>query len=167
MGPGNAITFHRGGKAGVVIATADPCQEKQGSSKIQFTEPSSTIILEHLPRRMIILPPKTSFTFDGKKYYWKGYTDLFEEKTDKLVSQYYSKAEEGADPNTGSLLVTEGNDKQLDDMIVISAVVMQQRSEARKRAVYHLTFISKMAGLCWIGENPNVCCIDGSILTVY
>lgn len=134
------ITFHRGGKASAVIATADPCQEKQGSTKIQYTEPESTIVLEHLPRRMVILPPKTSFTLDGKKYYWKGYSDLFEEKTDKLVCQYSPRTEDGADPNTGSLLFSEGNDKKLDDMIVISTVVMQQRSEARKRAVYHLTF---------------------------
>jgi hypothetical protein len=135
MGPGNTITLHRGGKTGAVIATAEPCQEKQGSSKIQYTEPESTIVLDHLPRRMIILPPKTSFTLDDKKYYWKGYTDLFEEKTDKLVCQYAPKTAEGSDPNTGKLVVSEGNDKKLDDIIVISTVVMQQRSEARKRAV--------------------------------
>ena len=156
MGPGKLITFHRGGKTGSVIATADVCPEKQGSSKIQYTEPESTIALEHLPRRMMVLPPKTSFTLDGKKYYWKGYTDLFEEKTDKLFCQYYPNTAESADPHTGSLLVSEGNDKKLDDMIIISAVVMQHRSEARKRAVCHLTFSSNIAGLCWIAGKSSV-----------
>jgi Family of unknown function (DUF6593) len=150
MGPGNTITFHEGQKDGPVIATAEPCKDKQGSSKIQYGKPESTIALEHLPRRMLVLSPKTVFTFDDKKYYWKGYSDLFEEKTDKLVAQYTPKMTEGADPFTGSLLVTEGNRKQLDDLIVVSTAVMQQRSDARRRAVCHLDFTANVVGISCI-----------------
>lgn len=138
MGPGSSITFHRGEKSGPVIATADCCQEKQGSSKIEMIETSTNVVLEHLPRRMIVLPPKTSFTISGKKYYWKGYTDLFEEKTDKLLAQYQPTLTEGSEPCTGQLIIAEGANFQLNDLIVISSIVMQQRSEARKRAVSHL-----------------------------
>jgi hypothetical protein len=118
-----------------VIATAETCEEKQGSSKIQMTETSTTIALEHIPRRMLVVPPKTTFTAGGKKYYWKGYTDLFDESTDKLLAQYSPVEVEGPDSKTGELLITEGVDKQINDLAVISAIVQQHRSEARKRAV--------------------------------
>ena len=144
MGPGSMVTFHRGEKTGPVIATADCCQEKQGSSKIEMVEPPTTVVLDHLPRRMLVLPPKTTFTFDGKKYYWKGYTDMFEEKTDKLLGQYLPASNEGADPGTGHLVVAEDDNKQLSDLVVISAVVMQQRSDARKRAVFDITIYSNI-----------------------
>lgn len=135
MGPGKTITFHRGEKAGPVIATAECCEEKQGSSKIEMVEPSTTVSLDHIPRRMAILPPKTTFTFDGNKYHWKGYTDLFEEKSDKLLAQYQSSVE--GTEKIGQLVVTEGDNKQLNDLVIISAIVLQHRSEARTRAVSH------------------------------
>jgi hypothetical protein len=135
MGPGSSLTLHRGGKDGAIIGTAEPCTEKQGSSKIQYTDPESTIVLEHIPRKMLVMPPKTTFTHDGKKYYWKGYSGVFEEKSDKLVGYYTPKTTEGADANTGTLLITQGDNKQLEELIVLCTVVMQQRSEGRKRAV--------------------------------
>lgn len=119
---------------GPVIATADCCEEKQGSSKIEMVEFSTTVSLDHIPRRMVVLSPKTSFAVDGKKYYWKGYTDLFEDKTDKLVAQYLPSLNGGAE-NIGELIVTESDNKQLNDLVVISTVVMQHRSQARERAV--------------------------------
>ena len=136
MGPGDTITLRRGGKDGAVIATGDPCHEKQGSSKINCTNPESTISLEHIPRRMMgMLPPKTTFSIGEKKYYWKGYTDVFEEKGDKLAAQFTPPSAEGADPNTGRLLMTEGSDDSTRAVIVLSTIVMLGRSEARKRAV--------------------------------
>jgi hypothetical protein len=141
VGPGKTLTFHRGQQTGPVIATAECCEEKQGSSKIQLVESSTTVSLEHIPRRMVMLNPKTSFVVDGNKYYWKGYTDLFDEKTDKLVAQY-SPIE--ADNKTGELIVTEGSKKNLNDLVVISAFILQRRSDARKRAVSHLKFYSNI-----------------------
>jgi hypothetical protein len=139
MGTGDTITFHRGGKTSPVLATAECCQEKQGSSKIEFVEPSSTVVLEHLPRRMIVLPPKTTFKIGDRSFYWKGYTDLFEEKTEKLYAQYTPKMTDGAETTTGQLLVIETDDQKINDLAVISTVIMQQRSDARRRAVYILT----------------------------
>ena len=141
MGTGNTITFHRGGKTAPVLATAECCQEKQGSSTIQFVEPSTTVVLEHLPRRMIVLSPKTTLKIDDKSYYWKGYTDLFEEKTDKLVAQYTPKMTDGVETTTGQLLVIETTDQMINDSVVISTILMQQRSDARKRAVCRLTYL--------------------------
>ena len=155
MEPNSAITIHRGEKSLPVIATADCCQEKQGSSKIQMVETSTTVVLEHLPRRMLVLPPKTSFTFAGKKYYWKGYTDLFEEKTDKLLAQYQPTMTEGADPCIGQLIIAEGDNLQLNDLVFISSIIMQQRSDARKRAVSHLTSVLIFRDLLSTTRRPS------------
>jgi len=133
MGPGDTITLHRGGKAGPVLATADPCHEQQGTSKITCTDPESAVILQHIPRRMLgLLSPKTKFSVGEKKYYWKGYTDVFDEKTERLVAQF---TPEGTEANAGNLLTMEGIEDTTLSVLVLSTVLMQGRSEARKRAV--------------------------------
>jgi len=81
-----------------------------------------------------ILPPKTTFSVDGKKYHWKGYTDLIDDATDKLVAQYTAIELEGADNKTGTLVISDDEDK-IFDLAVIAAIVQQHRSDARKRAV--------------------------------
>ena len=101
---------------------------------------------------MIVLSPKTTFSVAANKYYWKGYTDLFEEKTDKLVAQLTSI--EGDDDKTGELIVTESDNKQLNDLVIISAFIMQQRSNARKRAVFELKFDSNLRDL--LAEDWNL-----------
>jgi hypothetical protein len=135
------LTIHGGGQAvAPLLATAECCEEKQGSSKIELVESSTTVSLEHIPRRALIFAPKTTFTFNGKEYYWKGYTDLFEQKTDKLTAQY--SPIESSGNKVGEILIAEGKDnevsKQLQDLIIISTFVMEQRSNARQRAVCHL-----------------------------
>jgi hypothetical protein len=132
MGP--TISLHRGGKDGPVLATADPSHEVHGSSKIHCTDPESTIVLEHVPGHGmgLVFPPKTHFSIGDKKYYWKRYNDVFEEKTDRLVAQFTA---EGMDANSGNLLTMEGNDETTREILVLSTVLMQGRSEARKRAV--------------------------------
>ena len=42
----------------------------------------------------------------------------------------------GMDGNIGNLLTTEGNDETTREILVLSAILMQGRSEARRRAVY-------------------------------
>ena len=118
-----------------MFATAEACEEKQGTSTIELTESNTKVILEHHPRRMAgILPPKTTFEADGKKYYWKGYTDLIHEGDNKLVAQYTAIEIESPDNKTGDLVISEGQET-IFGIIVISAIVQQQRSNARKRAV--------------------------------
>lgn len=135
FGPGKTITFHRGGKEGKVIATAETCEDKQGTSRIEFVESSTKVALEHLPRRMVgILPPKTTFEVEGKKYHWKGYTDLIDESNNKLVAQYTAIELEGSDNKTGNLVISEGEEK-IFDLAVFSTMVQQHRSDARTRAV--------------------------------
>jgi hypothetical protein len=138
MGPGDTMTLHRGGKDGRVMATADPCHEKHGSSKITMTDPESTIPFEHHPSRMLgILPPKTTFSIGGRKYHWKGDTDIFEDKTDTLIAQYQP---EGPGPNTGNLLMTGASDESTREIMVLSSIFMQRRFETNSHAVPHPIF---------------------------
>ena len=144
MGTGSTIAFHRGGKTGHVIATAECCEEKKGTSKIQMVEVSKTVDLEHSPRRLVVIPPKTTFSFDGNEYSWKGYTDLFDENKVRLIAQYNPTLIENADNKIGQFLIREGDTKKLTDLIVFSAFVVQHRSDARKRAVSQLNFNSNI-----------------------
>ena len=130
MAPGDTMTLHRGGKDGVVMATADPCYERQGCSKIKTVDPESTIPFEHVPSRMLgILPAKTTFSVGGTKYHWKGDTDVFEDKTDTLIAQYQP---EGPGPNTGNLVMTEASDESTREIMVLSTIFLQERFEAHK-----------------------------------
>ena len=130
------MTIHRGHKEGLIIATTQCCQDKEGSSEITLPESSTAVVLTHSARRFSMSPPKTTFVIDGKDYEWKGYSDLFEKKTGRLVAQY--SPAENSDSKFGSLVFTKG-DQHRTDMIVASALVLQQRSEARKRAVCSIT----------------------------
>jgi hypothetical protein len=134
---GKTLTIRRGGKEGPTIAVAECCEDKQGSSKIQLEESSTTVDLEHVPRRALVFPPKTTLTIDEREYYWKGYTDLFDKKSDKLVAQYHSFE---AGDKVGEILIAEGKkdeprSKNFQDVVIISAFIMQHRSSARARAV--------------------------------
>jgi len=129
------MTLHRGRKDGGVMATADPCYDHHGVSKIKMIDfdSVSTIPFEHVPSRMLgILPPKTTFSVGGTKYHWKGDTDVFEDKTDTLVAQYQP---EGPGPNTGNLVMTEASDESTREIMVLSTIFMQERFEAHKHAV--------------------------------
>jgi len=143
FGPGKIITLRRGDRDGSVVATGEVCEDKQGSSEVKLGD-DVTVALEHIPRRMLMLPAKTTFAINGKKYYWKNYTDLFDASTDKLIAQYTPIEVETKDSKTGDLLITEDQMTGLRDLVVISAIVLQQRADARKRAVI-LSFLSTSA----------------------
>jgi hypothetical protein len=181
MGSGHASSLHRGDQSGPVICETELCEEKQGTSKIELKGPHApvTISLEHIPRRALIFPPKTTFIVDGKDYYWKGYSDVFDQKTDKLVAQYH--VHEGSGDIVAELLLV--NDKKMDkdkkqllyDVIVTSTFLMQQRSEARTRAVClysisNLTVgIGVLKSLCSVAVNmPSIerhlCCFVTIVL---
>ena len=126
------MTVHRVHKDGPVVATTETCLDKVGTSKITMPDSGTTIILTHSTRRFSISPPKTKLAIDGKDYEWKGYNDLSEKKTGRLVAQY--SPVENDEKKLGMLVFTKG-DQLRTDMIVVSALVLQQRAAARKRAV--------------------------------
>jgi hypothetical protein len=99
-----------------------------------LSDSATTVILTHSARRFSLSPPKTTFTVNGKEYYWKGYNDLFEKKSDKLVAQY--SRVEGVDDKFGTIVFGNLADEFLTDVILVSSFVLQQRSDGRKRAVF-------------------------------
>ena len=132
LGTDNAITVHRGAKDGPIAATAEVCPDKEGSSKITFPDSGTTVVLTHSSRLFSMGAPKTTMTVGGKDYEWKGYNTLTEKKTGRLVAQYSPM--ENDENKFGSLVFTKG-DQLRTDMIVVSTLVLEQRSAARKRAV--------------------------------
>jgi hypothetical protein len=103
-----------------------------------LSDSATTVILTHSARRFSLSPPKTTFTVNGKEYYWKGYNDLFERKSDKLIAQY--SRVEGVDDKFGTIVFGKA-DKFLTDVILVSSFVLQQRSDARKRAVFSVLIL--------------------------
>ena len=63
------MTFRHTDKSGLVIANLTYSTKKYGSSDIEIVESPATVTLDHRPRRVIIVPPKTSFTVAGKKVF--------------------------------------------------------------------------------------------------
>jgi len=110
--------------------------------------------LEHVPRRLLFFSPKASFTFDGKKYSWKGLHNLFEEKTNRLVAQYQPT---GSNNRLGQLSVSDG-DQDFTDMVVVTAFVLQRSSDARKRAVINFAMARLiLPGICGIIKGNSLC----------
>ena len=127
------LTFYRDSN-GPLIATAEYCQDKQGTSTIHMVEPSAEILLEHAPRKLLVIPPKTSFSLDGIKYCWHGYSNLYRDDVYSLAAQYKPISPKKHDQKVGQLLI-RGYDSHFINVVVISSFILQQRSEARKRKV--------------------------------
>ena len=134
MESGKSLTFHRGPKTGPIIARTECCQEKRGSSKIHIVESSTEILLEHVPRRFIVLPPKTTFSADGIKYFWTGSTELYRDDTSTMVAQYHSTLIKNNTQKIGQLLVRWA-DSHFLDVAVISSFLLQQRPDLCKGQV--------------------------------
>ena len=140
MGKYNKFRLHWGDETGQVIATGIICREKRGSTNIQMIESSRIVNLEHTPRRLLLISPKTTFSINGHKYRWIGDSNVFENKTNCLVGQYYANLARGEEDKIGTLLLREGKN-ELTHMVVISALVLQARSIKHNHAVFHVTFL--------------------------
>lgn len=129
------MTIHRGDKEGPVIATALQCFEKDGVTEIQMYEPFETIVyLSHVHHMLPFFHGRTSFTFGSKSYHWKGHTALIEDNTGLFIAALHTKFSETHYHKLGTLIVQPKGQKLLD-LIVISCLVMQERSDEGKLAV--------------------------------
>jgi hypothetical protein len=119
---------------GTVIATGKPCLDKDGVTDITLIEPAFTIQLEHVHHKLPSIHGKTSFTYDGKKYHWKGHTALVEEETGKLLAAFHPKFLNLHFQKLGNLIITAEGEKLLD-IVVTTCLVVQERSDEHKQAV--------------------------------
>jgi len=86
------------------------------------------VLLEHTPQQFLVFPQKTTFSINDKKYIWKKDSDVFEDGTNSLIGQYQENLAKRNDNKIGTLVLREVN-SDLTDLVVISAIALQLRSE--------------------------------------
>jgi len=130
------ITIHQGDKMGPVLATAEPCKDKEGKTEIHPSDSSSSVVLNHIHHGLgPLLHGKTQFELNGEKYHWKGHTEFINDQSGLVLAKFHPTTLEGPKHKIGSLVI-EWDGKALMDMIVITALVVQERSDEGKIAVW-------------------------------
>jgi hypothetical protein len=127
------VTIHAGDRSCPVIAIAKQCLAQDGVTDIHFTVSGDTVRLEHVHRLLPFFHGKTLFEVGGKKYHWKGQTALLDDQTGQLLAGFHATYLETDYHRLGNLVVTEEGKKTLD-LVVISALVLQERSDEGKLA---------------------------------
>ena len=122
------ITIHRGGKDSLVIANATHCLEKDGVTDIHFVDPKFTICMEHAHTYLPFFHGKHSFSYNDKKYHWKGHTALIDDETGVLIAALHTRFREPDPQKLGTLVVTPDGRPMLD-LAAITCLIIQERSE--------------------------------------
>lgn len=126
------LTIHRGGKEGPVIATANPCLTQEGQTDIHLHEPQSTFTLQHEHHKLPFIHCKSKFVVNDKHYHWEGHSKLVADETHEVVTTFTATWLEGTGHKIGVLDIKAENIK---DITVITALVVQERSDEHKRSV--------------------------------
>lgn len=128
------LIFHRGGKEGPIIATAEPCSEKPLQTDIHFVSTNLTVPLKHKHH--------SHFDDNGKAYSWTGHcfrgkSELTEDGTGENVAVFEPSVFEGNVQriHEGDLTVTYHDSR---DIVVITALVLQVRAEEMMGPVWSL-----------------------------
>jgi len=122
-----------------MIATATPCLEKEDGTDIQIYEPSFSFPLLHTHHKLPSLTSKTSFSTNGKdSYHWKGHNELIDDSTKTVVAKFRPTWLEGSGHKIGTLKLHQ---KDIQDIVVITAIVVQERTDEHKVSVRGRTFI--------------------------
>ena len=81
----------------------------------------------------------TRFTVNGKIYYWNGHTELVSVETGDIIAQFFPSwlVIDVQEHKLGKLVVKEGY-KDLMDVAMITALVVQERSDEAREAVESL-----------------------------
>ena len=129
------LTIHRGNKFGFTIATGSHCLEKKSVTHLHFPESTRTVRLEHFHHKFLHFHGKTIFTYNGTKYHWKGNTVLVDDDTGEVLANFHSSRIDTASNKIGRLEVTNAGEKLLS-LVVITALIVQEKSDENKRAVH-------------------------------
>ena len=107
-----------------------------GATDIHLLSPKSVLQLAH-PH-----DPgsdcQSYFEFNGVRYGWDGHSELFEREDGTGIARFYASwdvVDEG-EHQIGKLVITK-NGKSMEDVIVMTALVVQERSEEAREAAFH------------------------------
>lgn len=120
------LIFHRGGKEGPVLGTADSCFEAPHQTDIHVVSPKLVIPFKHKhhPR----------FEHNGKSYFWNGFSckkssELVEEgsgdNTAAFEPSVFEGNQHGIHSTTGKLVTKQ----DMQDIVIMTVIVMQIREE--------------------------------------
>ena len=138
--PDHKIIVHRGPKTGPVLATGLLCPDKEGVTEVHFESDTGVITLEHVKHAPLHIHGKTEFSYRGKKYHWKGHTGLVDDEHGTLLAIFYSSWFDLNWNKVGRLEVTTDGQKMLD-IAVITALIVQERSDEEKQMVQLLCYL--------------------------
>jgi hypothetical protein len=131
--PDSNLTIRRGNSDGPIMATAETSKAVEGSTEIYFHDSGTSIEIHHTHSRLPFVYCKTLFTYNGKAYHWKDHKELVDDATGEVVGRFHTMWLEGSGRRIGTLEVLK--DVRMQDMVVITAIVVQERSDERNQAV--------------------------------
>ena len=129
--PDSKLTIRRGGPDGPILATGEPCKTSEGSTEIFFHDSSTDIKIHHQYHYLPFTHNKTSFTYKDKQYHWKDHTELIDDASGEVVGKFHATWLEGTGHKIGTL---EVKDAAMQDVVVVTAIVVQERSDERTLA---------------------------------
>lgn len=127
------ITVHKGDETGPILATATICLVKDGQTDIHFLEPEETICLQHKHNLLPFFHGKTLFEKGGRKYHWSGHTALVDEASGAFLAGFHARFLESQGHKLGTLVVTKEG-REILDLVAVSCLVIQERSDEGTRA---------------------------------
>ena len=134
---GQSSTSTEATKKAPIIAEVSACLVTPGITDVNFSDPLYTVELEHLHHEDI--HSMTRFTVDGKVYYWNGHAELVKVETGDVIALFYPSwlVIDVQEHKLGKLVIKEES-KDLMDVAVITALVVQERSDEGRQAVESL-----------------------------
>lgn len=123
------------------MAEASPCLATPGVTSIHFLIPVQTIELHHHEREGV--PPVSRFRVDGKEYYWNGHSELIKVEGGDLLAEFFPSwtIVDVQEHKLGKLTVRDEG-KRLLDIVVVTALVVMERSDEARQAVTRLSDFS-------------------------
>ena len=130
--PDSNLTIRRGTAEGPIMATAETSKAVEGSTEIYFHDSGTTLEIHHSHKTLPFTHCKTLFTYNGRAYHWKDHKELVDDATGEVVGKFHATWLEGSGHRIGTL---EVKDVQMQDLAVLTAIVVQERSDERNLAV--------------------------------
>ena len=107
-----------------------------GATDIHLLSPKSVLQLAHPhdPGSHC----QSFFDFNGVRYGWDGHRELFEREDGTGIARFYpsSHVMDESEHQIGKLVITE-NGKSMEDIVVMTALIVQERSEEAREAAFH------------------------------
>jgi hypothetical protein len=142
--PGHKVTIHRGGKDGSVLAIARHSLQNASQTIIDFVESDLSIsILEDQQESRFRFNKKSRFSFGDQNYYWKGHKTLWNDQANDAIAIFHPTWLEGQNNKIGRLDILP---TEIQDIIVITAVVIQERYDEHKLSVAKAFLVSNYKG---------------------